>query len=129
MQSNKKLILGFVISTILVIVFILMLFSLTQTKERTDLEPFAKCIAASGAKFYGTFWCPHCQEQKQMFGTAKKDLPYIECSTSDGKGQLQVCTDAEVSSYPTWILGEGTRLEGTLSLQALADKTKCELPK
>jgi len=33
-------------------------------------DTLAQCIADSGAKFYGAFWCPHCQNQKQAFGSA-----------------------------------------------------------
>ncbi|NCU28574.1 MAG: phage tail tape measure protein, partial [Candidatus Moranbacteria bacterium] len=56
-----------------------------------NLEEFTKCVANSGAKLYGTFWCPHCKNQKEAFGEAKEYLPYIECSTEDGQGQLEIC--------------------------------------
>ena len=29
---------------------------------------------------YGAFWCSHCHEQKEAFGSqAMKDFPYVEC--------------------------------------------------
>jgi hypothetical protein len=28
---------------------------------------FAQCLKDKDAKFYGAFWCPHCQNQKAMF--------------------------------------------------------------
>lgn len=99
-----------------------------KSNLRTDLEPFAKCLSDKGAKFYGTFWCPHCQNQKKMFGTAKNDLPYTECSTPDGNGQLQVCTAAKVESYPTWEFPDGSRMTGEIPLETLAEKTSCALP-
>src|SRR5690348_5319580 len=67
------------------------------------LDSFATCLKDKGAVFYGAFWCPHCQATKAMFGRSAKLLPYVECSTPDGKGQLQVCTDKKVLSYPTWM--------------------------
>lgn len=91
-------------------------------------DDFAACIAESGAKFYGAFWCPHCQNQKAMFGKSGKLLPYEECSTPDTKGQMQVCVDAEVKSYPTWKFADGTTLTGEQSFQILADKTGCPVP-
>ncbi len=91
-------------------------------------DEFAQCIADSGAKFYGTFWCPHCQNQKKMFGTSAKLLPYTECSTPDGKGTLPVCTEAEIKSYPTWEFPDMTRLTGEVPLADLAAKTQCALP-
>ena len=90
-------------------------------------DTFATCIKDAGAKFYGAFWCSHCQNQKNMFGKSSKLLPYIECSTPDGRSQLQVCQDAKVESYPTWEFDDGTRLTGEVSMEILAEKTACEL--
>lgn len=90
-------------------------------------DAFAKCIADSGAIFYGAFWCPHCHDQKLAFGKSQKYLPYVECSTPDGNGQLQVCKDAKVNAYPTWQFPDGSRQEGELSLKALAAKTGCTI--
>ncbi len=89
---------------------------------------FATCLKDKGAKFYGAFWCPHCQEQKALFGDAEKELPYVECSTPDKQNQTQVCIDQRIKSYPTWILSDGTRLPGLVSLDKLAESTSCELP-
>ena len=91
-------------------------------------DALATCLKDQGALFYGAFWCPHCQQQKAMFGKSEKLLPYVECSEPSGQGQLQVCTDAGIESYPTWILADGTRLNGTQSLETLAERTSCELP-
>jgi len=93
-----------------------------------NYDTFAQCIKDSGAQFYGAFWCPHCQEQKALFGNAEKNLPYIECSTPDTNGQLQVCIDEKITVYPTWKFKDGTIHEGDMSLQELADQTKCVLP-
>ena len=92
------------------------------------LDTFASCIKDSGALFYGAFWCPHCQNQKAMFGSSAKLLPYVECSTPDGKSQLPLCTDAGVTGYPTWLFVDGTRESGEVSLEKLSEKTNCPLP-
>ena len=94
----------------------------------SNLEPFAQCLKEKGATFYGAFWCPHCQRTKAMFGSAAKSLPYVECSTPDGKGQLQICIDKKVQNYPTWEFADGSRLTGERTLSELADKTQCALP-
>ena len=93
------------------------------------LDEFAKCLNDKGAKFYGAFWCPHCQNQKAMFGRSEKYLPYIECSTPDTKGQLQVCTDKKITGYPTWEFADGSRESGEVEPALLAEKTGCTLPK
>jgi hypothetical protein len=91
-------------------------------------EGFAQCLKDSGAKFFGAFWCPHCQAQKALFGSAKRNLPYIECSTPDGKGQLAVCKDNGVTSYPTWVFPDLSTTTGEVALSVLAEKTSCKLP-
>lgn len=93
-------------------------------------DEFAQCLKDSGATFYGTFWCPHCQSQKALFGRSMKFVPYVECSTPDGRGQTSVCRDAGITSYPTWQFNSSTtdRMSGQLSLETLAEKTGCVLP-
>jgi|SRR3989344_1551539 len=91
-------------------------------------DEFAMCLKDKSAVFYGAFWCPHCQAQKKMFGSSAKLLPYVECSTADGSGQLQICKDKNISSYPTWEFADGTRLNGEIPLLQLAEKTSCLLP-
>ena len=92
------------------------------------LDTFASCINDSGAIFYGAFWCPHCQNQKAMFGSSAKLLPYVECSTPDGKSQVPLCTDAGVTGYPTWEFAGGERENGEVSLERLSEMTNCPLP-
>ena len=111
------------------LIFLFIFLLLPKNVVRTDLEPFASCIRDSGAKFYGAYWCTHCQDQKKMFGTAKNILPYVECSSSDGKSQTQICKDNNIQGYPTWIFNDGSTLNGTISLDELASKTNCPLPK
>ena len=95
-------------------------------------DEFAQCLEAKGAKFYGAFWCPHCQSQKKLFGSSAKLLPYVECSTADSRGQTQACIDKGITTYPTWELADGTRLptenSAGVTLETLAEKTGCALP-
>jgi len=96
-----------------------------QNNMPGKLDDFAKCLSEKGAKFYGAFWCPHCQNQKTLFGKSKKYLPYVECSTPDGNSQLKVCSDANIQSYPTWQFSDGSSEVGELSLQELSEKSEC----
>jgi hypothetical protein len=94
-----------------------------------NLDAFAQCIANSGAKFYGAFWCPHCKDQKADFGSSVQYLPYVECSTPDGLSQTQACKDKNIQGYPTWIFADGSQVSGEQTLETLAQKTGCVLPK
>ncbi len=91
-------------------------------------DQFATCLGEKGATFYGAFWCPHCNAQKKLFGTSKKLLPYVECSTPDGNAQTQICIDKKIDGYPTWEFLDGSRLNGEVALATLAEKTQCVLP-
>lgn len=115
--------------SVVAIVFIGLVAWLIVTPGKPGkLDSLATCIKDSGAKFYGAFWCPHCQAQKALFGSSADLLPYIECSNPDGQSQNQICTTAKVESYPTWEFRDGSRLVGEQTLVALAQKTSCPLP-
>ena len=91
-------------------------------------DGFAQCLKDRGAVFYGAFWCSNCQNQKKMFGKSASLLPYVECSTLDGRSQVKECQDKNIEGYPTWEFADGSRLNGTTPLQTLAEKTSCVLP-
>jgi hypothetical protein len=92
-------------------------------------DTFATCIKDSGATFFGAFWCPHCQEQKALFGKSVKNLPYVECSTPDGQGQTPECKTQNIESYPTWQWKNGDRKTGVLTFQELSQFTGCPVVK
>ncbi|MBP6911819.1 MAG: hypothetical protein KBB88_01290 [Candidatus Pacebacteria bacterium] len=122
----KKAILAGVVSV--VAIGGIVTWGVSQSKIPGVYDDFAQCITDSGTKFYGAFWCPHCADQKKMFGTSAKLLPYIECSTADGKDKLPICTDNNIESFPTWEFIDGSRLTGTIELSELSEKTMCTLP-
>ena len=93
-----------------------------------ELDAFASCLGEKGATFYGAFWCPHCRAQKALFGRSVDKLPYVECSTPDGKNQTQVCIDHGINNYPTWVFADNSTSTGEQALATLAQKTGCELP-
>lgn len=104
-------------------------FLIATPGKAGKLDAFAKCITDSGAKFYGAFWCPHCQRQKARFGASAHLLPYIECSTPDGQSQTQVCNDKGIQTYPTWYFANATTsVVGEQELTDLARETGCVLP-
>lgn len=118
-----------IIWIIIAILVVLGLVWLVKTPGKPGkLDALAQCINDSGAKYYGAFWCPNCKNQEALFGRSARLLPRIECSTPDGKGQLQVCKDAGIQGYPTWDFPNGERLTGTQGLDMLAQFTGCALP-
>jgi hypothetical protein len=93
----------------------------------TPIDTFAQCLGDAGAKFYGAYWCPHCQAQKKLFNNSKK-LPYVECSMPDGKAQTPVCITEKITGYPTWVFKDGTRVDGEQTFEELSTKTGCVVP-
>lgn len=98
----------------------------TSTPNQKKMDELATCLGAKGVKMYGAFWCPHCNEQKKMFGSSFSKIQYIECSTPDGRSQLQICKDAGIDGYPTWEFPNGIRASGELKPQDLAEKAGCQ---
>ncbi|MFA6024750.1 MAG: hypothetical protein WC777_06175 [Candidatus Gracilibacteria bacterium] len=94
----------------------------------TTYDAFATCIAESDTTFYGAFWCPHCADQKKLFGDSADLLPYIECDPNGKNAQTEVCNDEKIQSYPTWRFPDGSKKTGVVSLEDLSELTSCPLP-
>ena len=127
---DKKYIIGFIVAVAVLLGGMVYLNNKSQTSVLGDIDlvPFAQCLTEKKVTFFGAFWCPHCQATKKMFGKARDAIPYVECSTADGKGQLQVCIDNNIESYPTWQFADGSRITGERTLQELSEKSGCPLP-
>lgn len=128
MILDKKLIIAIAVFLILFAGGIYALSGKKSPATSKNYDNFAQCLKDKGVTFYGAFWCPHCQNTKAEFGTSAELLPYVECSTPDGQGQLDVCKEKKIESYPTWEFSDGSRLTGEISLTELAQKSSCELP-
>lgn len=95
-------------------------------EEDPTLRALAIHLAEQGVKMYGADWCPHCQDQKALFGAAAKRLPYIECALGRAGGQTQECRNAGITNYPTWDI-KGQRYVEVLSPIRLAELTGFDL--
>ena len=97
-------------------------------KQSSRLDAFARCLSDKGAKMYGAYWCPHCSDQKEMFGSSFQYAPYIECGIKGSRNLSPVCTQANVKHFPTWEFADGARVEGAHPLEFLGQATGCALP-
>ncbi len=91
-------------------------------------DPWVKALAEhlskSDAKFYGASWCPACQDQKKLFGSSVKRIPYVECSPGGPQApQANICKEKNITNYPTWVIN-GQRETGVLPLDTLAQLAK-----
>lgn len=98
--------------------------------EAATLAGFGRCLKSKGATFYGTSWCPHCDAQREALGDAMNSVRYVECSVDGARGEsTPACRKAKIDSYPTWTFSDGSRAGGAQSLEELAAKTGCDLPR
>jgi parvulin-like peptidyl-prolyl isomerase len=102
----------------------------TGTQDTTtgpNLDNFAKCLTDKGVKFYGAYWCPHCENNKELFGDSFQYVTYVECAV-EGQPQVQTeaCNDAGISGYPTWVVNE-KQYPGEQTLDSLAKLSGCTL--
>ena len=84
-------------------------------------DNFAKCLTEKGVEFYGASWCPHCQNQKKMFGDSFKYVNSIECTEKQ-----QLCTDKGITGFPTWII-DGKLNPGEKTMEQLSALTGCKV--
>jgi uncharacterized membrane protein len=91
------------------------------TSESTPATlALAEHLTARGARMYSAYWCPHCHDQKQLFGKqAAAKLTVIECAPDGRDSQASLCESKKIQGYPTWEIN-GQLDSGLKSLQELA---------
>ncbi len=122
-RVKKYTLLGII--AIVIVSFLVFLISSNQAKAG-PYDSFAQCLTEKGVVMYGAYWCPHCANQKKLFGRSFKYVTYVECA-SDGKdAQPELCLQKGVESYPTWEINDKVQ-SGEMPLQTLAEKSGCPL--
>ncbi len=115
---------------IAVVILLLVGFSLaifpSLSSGGGEYKEFAQCLTDNGVKMYGAFWCPHCNNQKAMFGSSWKHINYVECSNPD-RSQTPECSNAGITGYPTWEFGDGSRQSGEMTVSQLSQKSGCSI--
>lgn len=91
--------------------------------EGDGLVNLAECLAEKKVTMYGAEWCSHCQNEKRQIGDAFKYVSYVDCSENTA-----LCVEKGIGGYPTWILGDGTKLIGEQGPEKLARITGCPIP-
>ncbi|MEB3317763.1 MAG: vitamin K epoxide reductase family protein [Cyanobacteriota bacterium] len=80
----------------------------------------AKFLTAKGAVIYTAYWCPHCHEQKELFGKeAAAELKIVECAPDGHKNQAALCKAKKIDGFPSWEIN-GTVESGVKPLAKLA---------
>ncbi|OUL33198.1 vitamin K epoxide reductase family protein [Nostoc sp. 106C] len=97
-------------------------WEITTTSGEAEIA-LANHLVKIGAKEYVAYWCPHCHEQKLIFGKEAykiiNDSIKVECAPDGLKGQPDLCKAAKVEGFPTWIIN-GKSYSGVQNLEELA---------
>ncbi|BAZ51005.1 vitamin K epoxide reductase family protein [Nostoc ellipsosporum NOK] len=97
-------------------------WEITTTSGQAEIE-LARHLVKIGAKEYVAYWCPHCHEQKLIFGKEAyqiiNDNIKIECAADSPKGKPELCQAAKIKGFPTWIIN-GKTYNGVQNLDELA---------
>ncbi len=83
-------------------------------------DKIAQCLTENGVVLYQTSWCPHCKNQKEMFGTSLQFVTMVDCDEDK-----EACIEAGVRGYPTWII-DGKQYPGTREVENLAEIAGCK---
>jgi len=96
-----------------------------SSKEKVD---FAKYLSNNKIVMYSAYWCPHCTDQKQLFGKeAAEELIIIECAKDGKNNQYKLCQEKGIEAFPSWEINDQI-YSGTRSLRELAVMTNYEEP-
>ena len=88
----------------------------------------AEHLTASGAKLYTAYWCPHCHDQKELFGRqATEKLTVIECAPDGRNSQRELCEAKKIEGYPSWEI-QGQLDSGVKPLAKLAEASGYQGP-
>ncbi|MEB3304454.1 MAG: vitamin K epoxide reductase family protein [Cyanobacteriota bacterium] len=80
----------------------------------------AKHLSAKGAVMYTAYWCPHCREQKELFGKeGTAALKIVECAPDGHNSQAALCEKKQIKGFPSWEIN-GTVDSGVKPLAKLA---------
>ena len=80
-------------------------------------------LTAKGAVMYTAYWCPHCHEQKELFGKeATARLKIVECAPDGRNSQADLCVRKKIQGYPSWEIN-GSIDSGVKPLQVLAERS------
>ena len=96
---------------------------LITTKSSKQKIDFAKFLNENKIIMYSAYWCPHCHDQKQLFGKkAAEELTIIECAKDGINNQYELCGQKGIEGFPSWEINNNI-YSGTRDLQELANMT------
>ena len=80
-------------------------------------------LTSTGAVMYSAYWCPHCHEQKELFGKeGAAKLQVVECAADGENNQADLCRSKGIEGFPSWEI-KGSIESGVQPLTSLAERS------
>ncbi len=93
------------------------------TSSSNQKVKFAQFLSDNNIRMYSAYWCPHCHDQKQLFGKkAVKELRVVECAQDGKNNQYKLCREKQIEGFPSWEIN-GVIYSGVKDLNDLAIMT------
>ena len=94
---------------------------LVTTESTPASIALAEHLTSTGAVMYSAYWCPHCHEQKELFGNQASDqLKVVECAPDGENNQADLCRSKALEAFPSWEIN-GSIDSGVKRLDTLAE--------
>lgn len=117
--TSKHLAIVAIVAVAAVAVYYIGAFLTGRATEVGNYDDLAKCLTDKGAVMYGSKYCGHCENQKELFGNSFQYITYVECTE-----QTQLCQENGVRAVPAWEIN-GELHVGFKSLDELALMVGC----
>ena len=111
-----------------IVMAVITAYFIGRHRRVSNLNAFAQCLSAKQIKMYGAYWCPHCADQKELFGSSFEYVAYVECGIKGSRAESPDCMQAGIKHFPMWQFSDGERKDGMMQLKALSEKSGCSLP-
>ncbi len=137
---EKLLFRGFLVSVIILLAGLIWSSSIDPSRNETSKDmqgmppaviaisspekiKLAEHLTKEGAVMYNAYWCPHCHDQKEMFGKkASEKLNLVECAKDGFNNKRELCEAKGITGFPSWEIN-GSIDSGVKSLKELAELT------
>ena len=94
---------------------------LITTKSNSQKIEFARFLSKNNIVMYSAYWCPHCHDQKQLFGKlAVEQLNIVECAKDGVNNNYELCQKKEIDGFPSWEI-KNEIYSGVRDLKELAE--------
>lgn len=99
----------------------------STTDVADDLVLFAQQLTLQEVSLFCAGWSEDCTQQKELFEDGGKFLPTVEVTNPD-RTLNSIGQTNNITTLPTWVFPNGTRLEGIQTMADIAVAAEIDIP-